>query len=188
MPFFLDFFNAFLDPCDSERDFFLFLLQLLKSDDLIAQLGKVGRLGSAFTPEIDLTLLQEAPLMTKRHAGSLATDFQSNLAKAGTNETHGLTMLRSLRFFRFSQFCQDTEIFECCRVTRDLRAASDFFQQPAHDFATARLGQRFSKANFIWFCDCPDVHANMLTQFRFQSAGDVYARFQCHKCDDALSF
>jgi hypothetical protein len=77
----------------------LFLLQLLKSDDLIAELWKVRRLGSAFAPEIDFALLQEAPLMAKRHAGSLATDFQSNLAKAGTNETHGLTMLCNLRFF-----------------------------------------------------------------------------------------
>ena len=140
LPFFFDFFNPFFDPCDSERDFLLFLLQLLKSDDLIAELWKVRRLGSAFAPEIDFALLQEAPLMAKRHAGSLATDFQSNLAKAGTNETHGLTMLRTLRFFRFGQFCQDTEVFERRCVACDLRAAGDFFQQPAHDFATARLG------------------------------------------------
>jgi hypothetical protein len=37
--------------------------------------------------------LQEALLMTKRDACSLATDFQSNLAKAGANETHEVKFL-----------------------------------------------------------------------------------------------
>jgi hypothetical protein len=67
----------------------LFLLQLLKSDYLIAQLGKIGRLGSALAPQIDFALLQETLLMTQRDARSLASDFQSNLAKAGANKTHG---------------------------------------------------------------------------------------------------
>ena len=89
LPFFFDLFYSFFDLCDSKCDFLLFLLQLLKSDDLIAQLGKIGRLGSAFASQIDFALLQETLLMTKRHARSLATDFQSNLAKAGANETHG---------------------------------------------------------------------------------------------------
>ena len=31
-------------------------------------------------------------------------------------------------FFRCRQFCQHTEVLECCRVTSDLRAAGDFEQ------------------------------------------------------------
>ena len=89
VPFFFDAFYSFFDLCDSNCDFLLFLLQLLKSDDLVAQLGKIGRLGCAFATQIDFALLQKALLMTKRNARSLATDFQSNLAKAGANETHG---------------------------------------------------------------------------------------------------
>ena len=47
----------------------------------------------------------------------------------------GLTEL----LFRFSQFCQHSEVFKCSRVAGDSRAAGDFFQQPAHDLAAARL-------------------------------------------------
>ena len=47
----------------------------------------------------------------------------------------GLTEL----LFRFGQFCQNIEVFEGSRVAGDSRAAGDFFQQPAHDLATARL-------------------------------------------------
>jgi hypothetical protein len=89
LPFFFDLFYSFFDPRDSKCDFLLFLLQLLKSDYLIAQLGKIGRLGSALTPQVNFALLQETLLMTKRNARSLASDFQSDLAKAGANETHG---------------------------------------------------------------------------------------------------
>src|SRR4029078_7213752 len=88
-PFLFDLLYSFFDLCDSKGDFLLFLLQFLKSDDLVAQLGKICRLGSPFAPQINFALLQEALLMAKRHACSLATDFQSNLAKAGANETHG---------------------------------------------------------------------------------------------------
>ena len=41
--------------------------------------------------------------------------------------------------FRFSQFCQHSEVFKRSRVACDSRATGDFFQQPAHDFAAARL-------------------------------------------------
>jgi hypothetical protein len=49
-------------------------------------------LHSAFASQIDFTLLEKAPLVTKRHARSLAADFQSHLAKACADETHGLTL------------------------------------------------------------------------------------------------
>src|SRR5438105_7124940 len=41
--------------------------------------------------------------------------------------------------FRFSQFCQHSEVFKRSRVAGDSRATGDFFQQAAHDLATARL-------------------------------------------------
>src|SRR4029077_7533551 len=47
----------------------------------------------------------------------------------------GLTEL----LFRFGQFCQHSEVFERSRVACDSRATCDFFQQPAHDLAAARL-------------------------------------------------
>ena len=89
LPFLFDLFYSFFDPRDTKCDFLLFLLQLFKSDNLIAQFGKIGRLGSALAPQVDFALLQETLLMTKRHARSLASDFQSDLAKACANETHG---------------------------------------------------------------------------------------------------
>src|SRR2546421_11069612 len=89
LPFFFDLFYSFFDPRDTKCDFLLFLLQLFKSDNLIAQFGKIGRLGSALAPQVDFALLQKTLLMTKRHARSLASDFQSDLAKACANETHG---------------------------------------------------------------------------------------------------
>ena len=89
VPFFFDSFYSFFDLRDSNGDFLLLLLQFLQSDDLVAQFGKIGRLGCAFAAKIDFALLQKALLMTKRNARSLAPDFQSNLAKACANETHG---------------------------------------------------------------------------------------------------
>ena len=88
LPFFFDLFDPFLDLRDSKRDFFLFLLKFLKCNDFVAQLGKVGRLGGAFAPEIYFTLLQKAPLVTQRQARSLASDFQSDLAETCPDETH----------------------------------------------------------------------------------------------------
>ena len=92
LPFFFDPFYSFLDPSDSQCHFFLLLLQLLQRDDLIAQLGKIGRLRGAFASEVDFTFLEKAPLVTKRHAGSLAPDFQPDLAKACADETHNSTL------------------------------------------------------------------------------------------------
>ena len=71
-------------------------------------------------------------------------------------------------FLRFGQFCQHAEIFERRCVACDSRAAGDFFQQPAHNFATASFWKRFGETDFVWFCNCADVHANMLAQFRFK--------------------
>ena len=71
LPLRLDLFDSFLDLRNPKRDFLLFLLQLLQRDDLIAQLGKIRRLRSAFAPEVDFTLLQQPFLVTERHASSL---------------------------------------------------------------------------------------------------------------------
>src|SRR5438552_4497424 len=92
LPFFFDPFYSFLDPSDSQCHFFLLLLQLLQRDDLIAQLGEIGRLRGAFASEVDFTFLEKALLVTKRHAGSLASDFQPDLAKACADETHNSTL------------------------------------------------------------------------------------------------
>src|SRR5207245_2468572 len=91
LPFFFDFFYSFFDPRDSQCDFFLLLLKLLKRHDLIAQFGKIGRLRSAFASEVDFTFLEKALLVAKRDACSLAPDLQPDLAKACPDETHTLT-------------------------------------------------------------------------------------------------
>src|SRR6266550_6713705 len=49
--------------------------------------------------------------------------------------------------FRFGQFCQHTEVLERSRVAGDSRAAGDFFQQSAHDFATAGFWERVGETN-----------------------------------------
>src|SRR5213596_1210899 len=90
--------------------------------------------------------------------------------------------------FRFGQFCQHAEVFERSRVAGDLRAAGDLFQQSTHNLATAGFWERFGETNFVWFCNRPDMHANMLAQFRFQSASGANAGLQRHKSNDALSF
>src|SRR5438105_11314573 len=92
LPFFFDFFYSFFDPRYSKCDFFLFLLELLKRHDLVAQFRKIGRLRSAFPAEVDFTFLENALLVAKRDARSLAPDLQSDLAKACADETHGLKL------------------------------------------------------------------------------------------------
>src|SRR5580765_565573 len=53
--------------------------------------------------------------------------------------------MRQNSFFCAGKLRQHTQILERRRITFDFRARSDLFEQPAHDFAGARLGQRFSK-------------------------------------------
>jgi hypothetical protein len=43
----------------------------------------------AFASKVDFTFLEKALLVAKRHAGSLAPDLQSDLAKACADKTHG---------------------------------------------------------------------------------------------------
>ncbi len=61
-------------------------------NDLVAQLGKIGRLRSAFASEVDLTSLEKTPLVTKRDARPLALDLQRDLAKTCADEAHGLRL------------------------------------------------------------------------------------------------
>src|SRR5215472_17903876 len=89
LPFFFNPFYSFFDPRDSKRDFFLFLLELFKRDDFVAQFWKISRLRGAFASEVDFTFLEEALLVAKRHACSLAPDLQSDLAETCANEAHG---------------------------------------------------------------------------------------------------
>src|SRR6266436_3430504 len=90
LPFFFDPFYSFFDSRDSKCDFFLLLLQLLKRNDLVAQLGKIGRLRSTFASEVDFTFLEKTLLVTKHHARSLALDLQGDLAKACADKAHSL--------------------------------------------------------------------------------------------------
>src|SRR5437867_13397055 len=75
LPFFFDPFYSFFDPRDSKCDFFLLLLQLFKSNYLVAKLGEIRCLRSAFASKVDFTFLQQSLLMTKRHASPLAPDL-----------------------------------------------------------------------------------------------------------------
>src|SRR5206468_5147885 len=75
LPFLFDRFYSFFDPRDSKCDFFLLLLQLFKSNYLVAKLGKICCLRSAFASKVDFTFLQQSLLMTKRHASPLAPDL-----------------------------------------------------------------------------------------------------------------
>ena len=92
LPFLLDSLYPFLNARNSKSDFFLLLLQLFQRNDLVAQLGKIGRLRSAFAPEIDFTSLEKPPLVTKRDACPLALHLESEFAKACANETHVVTL------------------------------------------------------------------------------------------------
>jgi hypothetical protein len=92
LAFLLDLLDPFFDLSDPERDFLLFLLQFLECDDFIAQLGKIGRLRSAFASEIDFTFLEQAFLVTERNARPLPLNFQGDFAKACADETHAVTL------------------------------------------------------------------------------------------------
>ena len=88
LPFCFDRFYSFFDSGNSKRDFFLLLLQLLQRNDLVSQLGEIGRLRSAFAPEVDFTFLEQASLVTKRDARPLAPDLQADFAEACADEAH----------------------------------------------------------------------------------------------------
>jgi hypothetical protein len=71
-----------------QRRPFFFPLQLLWRNDLVSQLGEIGRLRSAFAPEANFTLLEQASLVTKRDARPLAPDLQADFAEACADEAH----------------------------------------------------------------------------------------------------
>jgi hypothetical protein len=70
----------------------LFLLELLKRHDLVAQFWKIGRLRSAFASEIDFTFLEQTLLVTQRYASPLPLNFQGDFAQACADETHAVTL------------------------------------------------------------------------------------------------
>ena len=51
--------------------------------------------------------------------------------------------------FLLAQLGQDAVVFQRRRVARRLSAAGDVAQQPAHDLAGARLGQRVGEADLV---------------------------------------
>src|SRR4029450_3166042 len=89
---FLDPLDPFFDLSDPERDFLLFLLQFLECDDLIAQLGKTGRLRSTFASEIDFTFLEQTFVVTQRDGSPRRLNFQGDSAQACADETHAVTL------------------------------------------------------------------------------------------------
>src|SRR5205814_5857347 len=99
------------------------------------------------------------------------------------------TMLAAFgSLFRFAQSCQYAEIFQRGCVASNLCAACDFFEKPPHDLPAAGLWQRFGEANFIRLRDPADVSADVIAQFRLQSARRIKACFQCHESDNTLAF
>jgi hypothetical protein len=88
LPFRFDRFYPFFDSGNSKRDFFLLLLQLFQRNDLIAQLGEIGRLRSSFAPEVDFTFLEQSSLVTKRDASPLTPDLQTDFAEPCADEAH----------------------------------------------------------------------------------------------------
>src|SRR5262249_4181924 len=56
-------------------------------------------------------------------------------------------------FIRRCQFCQHTEVFQRRRVPGDVCPTGNFFEEPSHDFAAARLWKCFGKTHLIGFCD-----------------------------------
>src|ERR1043166_6369602 len=49
--------------------------------------------------------------------------------------------------FRRSQFRENAEIFERRRVASHAFSGSDLLEETAHDFSTARFGERFSETD-----------------------------------------
>src|SRR6516225_5844663 len=96
-PFGFDRFERVFDLCNPQRDFLLFLLELLESDDFVPNFRETGGLGSAFPPQRDLTTLQLSSNVSQRQARALAAHFQAKLAQTGADETHE-EMLTKLQF------------------------------------------------------------------------------------------
>src|SRR5947209_1936172 len=83
-----DVFDSLFDLRDSQRDFLLFLLELLERDDLVAQLGEMRGLGCSFPPESDFTFLEQPFFVSQHHASALPADFQPDFAQTCANEVH----------------------------------------------------------------------------------------------------
>src|SRR5215475_2521127 len=90
-------------------------------------------------------------------------------------------------FLRCRQFCQHTEVLECCRVTGDLCAARDFLQKAPLDFPASRFWKRLGKADFIRFCNCANTCADVIAQFFFQITSGANSCFQRYKSDNSLT-
>jgi hypothetical protein len=75
LPFIFDPFNSFFDSRDSQRDFFLFLLQLFKRDNLGAEFGKICSLRRSLPPQIDFTFLEKTSVVPERYPRSLALEL-----------------------------------------------------------------------------------------------------------------
>ena len=87
-----DLLDAFFQLRDAQRDFFLFLLELLQRHDFVADFRKIDRLRTAFAAEIDFALLQNAFFMAQSHPRFLPANLQPDLAQACSNETHGIRL------------------------------------------------------------------------------------------------
>ena len=92
----LNFPDALFNLRDAQRDFFLFLLELLQRHDFVADFGKIDRLRTTLAAEIDFAFLQNPLFMAQSHPRFLPPNFQPDLAQACSNETHGIR-LRWLR-------------------------------------------------------------------------------------------
>ena len=63
-----------------------------------------------------------------------------------------------------------------------------FAQQAAHDFAAARFGQCFSKADVVWPGEGADLFRDPLAQLVLQCFAGLVAAFKGYKSGDGLSF
>src|SRR3954451_8669536 len=92
LPFGLNFLDRPFDLRNPDRNFFLFLFQLLQGNNLVSQLRKIRGLRGSFAAETNLAFLKEPLLVPQGDARLLPTHFQPKLAESGSNEAHGKTL------------------------------------------------------------------------------------------------
>src|SRR5260370_32876578 len=94
-------------------------------------------------------------------------------------------VLLSLLFL--AQFRQHGEIFQGRRILGGLLATGDVAEQPAHDFAGARLGQAVGEANVVGPGQSADLANHVFLQLAFQVFGRRNAATQGDEADKAFA-
>jgi len=91
-------------------------------------------------------------------------------------------------FFHLRQPSQHVQVFESGGVTFDFGAGGDLFEEAAHDFSGAGLGQRFGKTDIVRLGDRADFFGDVVSKFIAQGGFGQNAAFERNERNKGLAF